>query len=438
MSLNNMRKDFAHSAKWILGFMTVAMMVTAFAGLGTNLRSLPGLPSSGSNASSPDDVIARINGQKVVRQQYDSVLQQNKQMAQMYGEPSSLLQSAQQHTSAMEMIERNVLEQQLAKRDGLQATGSDIDKERNKDLAQWKKNLNLKDDASVDDVKDKLAALGYDPDKELPSDDDITSQVLVDNYHNYLQQANRATPDLVKTYYRSVHSRHILISNKTRPDAQALALAQQIIVKLKAGADFTSLVKQYSDDPGKTKNNGDDGFITKDTGYVPEFLKAALSLPSGQTTQEPVKSDQYGYFVIQVVADKDTRPADYAKKTADYDAQVTQYYAQQQEESDVQAAQLTAKVVYLDPELRADEEFNQALSTDAGDPGKKNADFAAAIKDYTKALSTNDGMVRAEIHAQLAGIYQEEKLIDKQIAEMNAALQSGDDAQLRLQLGDAY
>ena len=37
MSLNTMRVKFGHSAKWILGAVTVAMVVTAFAGLGNNI-----------------------------------------------------------------------------------------------------------------------------------------------------------------------------------------------------------------------------------------------------------------------------------------------------------------------------------------------------------------------------------------------------------------
>ncbi len=113
------------------------------------------------------------------------------------------------------------------------------------------------------------------------------------------------TDDDARQFYTKYHTRHILIDNKSRSDAQAKVQAAQIIAKAKApGADFAALAKQYSDDPGTKAKGGDDGFIDQSTPYVPEFKQAAFSLKPGEVTPDPVASPQFGYFIIKLDAVK--------------------------------------------------------------------------------------------------------------------------------------
>jgi peptidyl-prolyl cis-trans isomerase C len=88
-----------------------------------------------------------------------------------------------------------------------------------------------------------------------------------------------------------VHAKHILVDSE--------AEAKKIIGELKAGADFATLAKQYSKDPGGAQQGGDLGFFKKDE-MVSEFAAAAFALQPGQVSQDPVHS-QFGWHVIQVV-----------------------------------------------------------------------------------------------------------------------------------------
>jgi peptidyl-prolyl cis-trans isomerase C len=86
-----------------------------------------------------------------------------------------------------------------------------------------------------------------------------------------------------------VHAAHILVPTEEQ--------AKKIIAELDGGADFATLAKQNSTDPGG-KNGGDLGFFKKDD-MVPEFSAAAFALKPGEITQTPVHT-QFGWHVIKV------------------------------------------------------------------------------------------------------------------------------------------
>src|ERR1700733_6449517 len=87
---------------------------------------------------------------------------------------------------------------------------------------------------------------------------------------------------------QEVHARHILVA--TEDEAKA------ILAQLKAGADFATLAKEKSKDPGAAQG-GDLGYFTKDQ-MVPEFAEVAFKLDKGQIS-DPVKTE-FGWHIIQV------------------------------------------------------------------------------------------------------------------------------------------
>jgi foldase protein PrsA len=96
--------------------------------------------------------------------------------------------------------------------------------------------------------------------------------------------------------------RHILIAVKDKDGqvdfAASKAKADEIYAQLKGGADFATLAKATSADPG-SKDSG--GKLTISRGQtVPEFDKVSFELDKGELSK-PVKT-QYGYHVIQAVS----------------------------------------------------------------------------------------------------------------------------------------
>jgi peptidyl-prolyl cis-trans isomerase C len=92
-----------------------------------------------------------------------------------------------------------------------------------------------------------------------------------------------------------VHARHILVPTEQE--------ANEIEAELKKGADFATLAKEKSKDPGAA-DGGDLGYFTKDQ-MVPEFSEAAFKLDKGQIS-DPVHT-QFGWHIIKV-EDKRMKP----------------------------------------------------------------------------------------------------------------------------------
>ena len=114
--------------------------------------------------------------------------------------------------------------------------------------------------------------------------------------------------DAHKNQFEQVKASHILIRYKGSPvpvregqkdltPEEALAKAQEIRKKLVDGADFAATAKAESDDTGTAQQGGSLGTFPHGQ-MVPDFEKAAFSLPPGQLS-DPVKT-QFGYHLIRV------------------------------------------------------------------------------------------------------------------------------------------
>lgn len=142
-----------------------------------------------------------------------------------------------------------------------------------------------------------------------------TARYVVIDISN-LQNSIKISPEELQAYYNQhreefrqpeqVKASHILIKTpppgpdgKVDPKAEAAARAQaeKILKELKAGASFEELAKKNSDDKASAINGGSLGWFQRGA-MVPEFEKAAFSLPKGQISGL-VKS-QFGYHIIRV------------------------------------------------------------------------------------------------------------------------------------------
>jgi len=132
---------------------------------------------------------------------------------------------------------------------------------------------------------------------KLPSPPKVTAEDLQSYYSAHQDQFR--VPE-------SVTVRHLLIrtppagpDGKVDPKAvaEARAKAEDILKQLKAGADFATLAKKYSQDPASAPNGGFLGPITRGR-TVPEFEKSAFSTPKGQTSG--IIQTDYGFHILHV------------------------------------------------------------------------------------------------------------------------------------------
>jgi peptidyl-prolyl cis-trans isomerase D len=134
----------------------------------------------------------------------------------------------------------------------------------------------------------------------------ITPEDIQHSYEDNQQQYS--TPEQVR-------ASHILLKTEGKDDAAVKKQAEDLLAKVRAGADFGKLASQYSEDEASKAKGGDLDYFNKGQ-MVPEFDKVAFSLPPGQIS-DLVKS-QFGYHIIKVV---DKKPAT-SKPLADVRTQI--------------------------------------------------------------------------------------------------------------------
>lgn len=105
-----------------------------------------------------------------------------------------------------------------------------------------------------------------------------------------------------------VHAQHILIAVQQGADAaakaKAKAEAQAILKQIRSGADFATLAKQKSQDPGSAPTGGDLGFFAKGQ-MVPQFEEATVKLKPGEVS--PVVETPFGFHIIKLLERKPAR-----------------------------------------------------------------------------------------------------------------------------------
>jgi peptidyl-prolyl cis-trans isomerase D len=179
--------------------------------------------------------------------------------------------------------------------------------------------------------------------------------------------------------------------------AEAQRRAEDLLKQLKAGANFEDLAKKYSEDPGSAKEGGSLGWIGKGR-TVPEFEKAAFSLPKGQIS-DLVKSS-YGFHIIRVDDKQDAHMKTLEEVKGEIEPilkqQKTQQIAQKQSEDLLQQAKTqgldaaaSAKGV---PVATSDFFSRRDLVPGIGPaPQLMDAVFSAAEKSPPDMASTSQG-----------------------------------------------
>ncbi|MFY9779346.1 MAG: peptidylprolyl isomerase [Candidatus Baltobacteraceae bacterium] len=240
--------------------------------------------------------VASVNGTSISRTDFDA-----------------RLESGPQGKQVLNQMVQGLLIDQYAKDNNLTIADADIQQKEDEIKAKYPpgqfeailKAQNL----SEDDVKRILR-------QQLVIEKAVSSTVHVSDadVQNYLK-ANHASLDTGE----QVRARHILVSD--------LKTAELVESKLKAGASFEDLAKQYSTDPSSKDKGGELGFFSKGQ-MVPAFEQAAFT-QEVNTVGPPVKSP-FGYHIIEVEERKPAQVATLANSSDKIRKLLTQQQEQQQ------------------------------------------------------------------------------------------------------------
>ena len=126
----------------------------------------------------------------------------------------------------------------------------------------------------------------------------------VQRYYDDNQQ-QYATPEQVR-------ASHILLKTEGKDDAVVRKQADDLLAKVKGGADFSALATKFSEDEVSAAKGGDLDFFGRGA-MVKEFDDVAFTLKPGETSD--VVKTQFGYHIIRVMEKKpaSTRSLDESK-----------------------------------------------------------------------------------------------------------------------------
>lgn len=145
---------------------------------------------------------------------------------------------------------------------------------------------------------------GYDTLPQMVSDLDNLRQQILPNYLNDKEAVDNLVEEAYNHSQKDIHLAHIFISfqqNGIVDSVAALKKLAEVQDKLKTGADFSSIAKQYSDDPSAKLNGGDLDWITVfNLPYALENL--AYSTPVGKSSL--VYKSKAGYHILKNLGER--------------------------------------------------------------------------------------------------------------------------------------
>jgi peptidyl-prolyl cis-trans isomerase D len=128
---------------------------------------------------------------------------------------------------------------------------------------------------------------------------ELAAKVSVDDAQlkAYFEEQKAKTPER----YASAEQRrvrHILLAvTDPKNDAAVKLKAEAILKRAEAGEDFSTLAKEFSQDPGSAQQGGDLGWSERKV-WVAPFADAAFSMKEGEI-RGPVKT-QFGYHILKL------------------------------------------------------------------------------------------------------------------------------------------
>jgi peptidyl-prolyl cis-trans isomerase SurA len=251
------------------------------------------------NSQTAGDVMATVDGQKILRADVDKYY--DSQVASAQQAPTGEQATALRLNILHQMIEDEIT-MRRAEKLGLLATDEEVDRKYNElkaPFTQEEFDKRLKDSKrTVADIKrDIRRSITLDKvmNKEVSSKINITDQDITDYYN-----AHKGEFNLIETQY---HLAQIMVTPMPNPQAHdqndkaqnegdARKKIQMIANRLDSGDDFATLAMKYSEDPETSGNGGD-------LGTVPESgLKGAD--PATRDMVMKLKPGQYGPIVTVV------------------------------------------------------------------------------------------------------------------------------------------
>jgi peptidyl-prolyl cis-trans isomerase C len=281
----------------------------------------------------------------------------------------------------MPMMERQILEQ-FIRVQLLQAKATEADKASGKAFAE-KQYEDAKTRFGVEEVNKQLKAMGTTKEDMVSK---MAEKATAEAVLKREIKINVTDADAKKFYDENpgrfeepemVRASHILLMTKDpktgaeRSDEQKAASRKQmegLLKRARAGENFATLAKEYSEDPG-SKDKGGEYTFPKGK-MMPEFEVAAFSLKTNEVSE--IVTTDYGYHIIKLSEKIPARKVTYEKAAPNIKDGLTQQELRKQAPEYLAKLKTEAKVEILDEKLKAVELPDETGPKDGRPPVKSD------------------------------------------------------------------
>jgi len=451
LSLRSIREGFSKR----LRAFSLALVFVFAAGLITYFSMGPTGDSAGGDPSRQS--VATVNGEPIKRDQFEMMVSETSRERAMRS--GDALASIGVRRQVFDEQVQQILIAQAAEKEGIRISDRDLDREIDKLVdqqvkqereraAQGKEMTDQQFEMVIRSAMGKSVAewreelkQNWEPRKPLLRQA-LLQQKLVEKVANVPNPSDEE----LKRSFDLLTIQHILVSTGNRTEEQARKRAEEILQKVRSGADFAKLAKEFSDDPGSKQNGGSLGDIPRwqiAMLFVPEFAKAVEALQPGQVS-DLVKTE-YGFHIIRLDGVKPNVPADFEKNKAEYAKQYVETLRNAKWQQYLAQLRRTARIEILDPEIKAYEVLDE-LRRKAGTP-EYAAALDKAISAFEKATqempSVEAMVVLGELYraqSEMPGLAEpaRQKARENAITAWQNALQRIESVQLRMSLAELY
>ncbi|OHB53253.1 MAG: hypothetical protein A2Y10_00695 [Planctomycetes bacterium GWF2_41_51] len=305
------------------------------------------------NQPNPNAVAVVVNGTEITEGQINKVL--DARMEQLASRIPPNMKDQYRQQMRKRLMEQLVIEEILSQKEkakNITVSQADV----NEQVQQQMKQQNL----TLDEFKSLLKAYGTNYTEfeqnvrkklafEKLMEDEFAGKITEPNE----QQAKAFYDENIEQFKEpeKIHAKHILIKAEDSNDpnqakAAAKAKAEDLLKKIKEGADFDELAKEHSACPSG-KNGGDLGEQPKGT-FVPAFEKAAYALEPNQVSD--VVETEFGYHIIKLVKHSEAKTTTFEQAKE----KIMQHLTNQQKEGVVvnyiQQIKKEADIKFTNPE----------------------------------------------------------------------------------------
>ena len=232
------------------------------------------------SSDKPTDVLARVKGISITREQLESALNQLK------GKQKQQFSTAKGKRQLLQSLYRRALFYTFALQD---------------------ENFNKRHGFYIDYLKREKLAQYFVQQKIKPSINITTAQVK-EHYEKTKTRFKSKDP-----YLKARQCYFGAIEKTDEAFAAAKEKAKEVIKEVKSGASFAKLIKEKSQHKPTRASGGLTGWFSRTFGaFGTKFYEGARALKAGEITEEPVRATKPpGYFVIQLLDNSPYQPFDF-------------------------------------------------------------------------------------------------------------------------------